>query len=588
MRNKKRLLSIIFLLLILGSLPLIIIFTKKRTQLKSGAYFYGAYDVFCEESASAPVSVSEYTENYNEATGEYTLQWTVKNNTQETLKLHTERYSCRCSDPNALATPAELQGVDSAFTGRICVGNWPTTTTSNPPTAAEVNKPWNYCEYEYEADLSKIADDTATQTEKQTRAQATSGIAGGPLVLGPGEEKFMERKVKTNGAKVNHCGSFQLTWNIAEIERSSGQACTIRRLPNQILSTIGILITGDGKVGGEDYGIWRPENVSTVGGTCEANDQVPFCKDECGNGVCQKVVCMAQGCPCPEDEDSCPQDCPRGNPGDGEKICTGNNRCEFQTFEQIRQKVANKELVISCSDGSICNVKEICSNNACVLERGAVGPNDKICSTNNNYQDPNDPTKKKNDTCIKYYNTCEGGQCVRKEGDKQSNCDPKDALACKALCYDKTCRNVEDLRKQNVPTTGLIGCAYTAIGTQPAECKKLTCDTTTKTCTKEVAVENPAKACLNDPECQGGTPPPPPPPPPPPGTDTYDACRDNTCVKIVGKPPTGEKLCNLNDPDPNARCRPVVPPPVTGVDGMALALTVVVAILGLIGIRLVM
>lgn len=33
------------------------------------------------------------------------------------------------------------------------------------------------------------------------------------------------------------------------------------------------------------------------------------CKDMCGDGVCQEIVCMAVGCPCPETPDTCPIDC---------------------------------------------------------------------------------------------------------------------------------------------------------------------------------------------------------------------------------------------------------------------------------------
>lgn len=35
----------------------------------------------------------------------------------------------------------------------------------------------------------------------------------------------------------------------------------------------------------------------------------PICRDLCGDGVCQEVVCMAIGCPCAETHQSCPQDC---------------------------------------------------------------------------------------------------------------------------------------------------------------------------------------------------------------------------------------------------------------------------------------
>lgn len=33
------------------------------------------------------------------------------------------------------------------------------------------------------------------------------------------------------------------------------------------------------------------------------------CKDLCGNGKCEEIVCMAIGCPCSESHESCPQDC---------------------------------------------------------------------------------------------------------------------------------------------------------------------------------------------------------------------------------------------------------------------------------------
>ena len=33
------------------------------------------------------------------------------------------------------------------------------------------------------------------------------------------------------------------------------------------------------------------------------------CKNLCGDGTCQEIVCMAIGCPCSENKESCPQDC---------------------------------------------------------------------------------------------------------------------------------------------------------------------------------------------------------------------------------------------------------------------------------------
>lgn len=33
------------------------------------------------------------------------------------------------------------------------------------------------------------------------------------------------------------------------------------------------------------------------------------CKDLCGDGKCQEMVCMAVGCPCAESKTTCPTDC---------------------------------------------------------------------------------------------------------------------------------------------------------------------------------------------------------------------------------------------------------------------------------------
>jgi hypothetical protein len=34
-----------------------------------------------------------------------------------------------------------------------------------------------------------------------------------------------------------------------------------------------------------------------------------LCKDMCGDGKCQEIVCMGSGCPCAESPRICPQDC---------------------------------------------------------------------------------------------------------------------------------------------------------------------------------------------------------------------------------------------------------------------------------------
>lgn len=42
-------------------------------------------------------------------------------------------------------------------------------------------------------------------------------------------------------------------------------------------------------------------------GDCKKGER--FCKDLCGDGICQEIVCMAVGCPCAETPESCPKDC---------------------------------------------------------------------------------------------------------------------------------------------------------------------------------------------------------------------------------------------------------------------------------------
>ena len=34
-----------------------------------------------------------------------------------------------------------------------------------------------------------------------------------------------------------------------------------------------------------------------------------FCENQCGDGQCDEIVCQAEGCPCAETPENCPQDC---------------------------------------------------------------------------------------------------------------------------------------------------------------------------------------------------------------------------------------------------------------------------------------
>ena len=49
-------------------------------------------------------------------------------------------------------------------------------------------------------------------------------------------------------------------------------------------------------------------DVTTTRKTVES-DNASFCTDMCGDGKCAEVVCMAQGCPCIENSENCPEDC---------------------------------------------------------------------------------------------------------------------------------------------------------------------------------------------------------------------------------------------------------------------------------------
>lgn len=49
--------------------------------------------------------------------------------------------------------------------------------------------------------------------------------------------------------------------------------------------------------------------VEQVGSDEAVGEGTKVCEDNCGNGVCEEVVCEAVGCPCAETVISCPQDC---------------------------------------------------------------------------------------------------------------------------------------------------------------------------------------------------------------------------------------------------------------------------------------
>lgn len=49
--------------------------------------------------------------------------------------------------------------------------------------------------------------------------------------------------------------------------------------------------------------------------TDEEEDRIkppPSCRDQCGNGACEEIVCLSTDCPCSETAETCPADCASG------------------------------------------------------------------------------------------------------------------------------------------------------------------------------------------------------------------------------------------------------------------------------------
>jgi hypothetical protein len=43
--------------------------------------------------------------------------------------------------------------------------------------------------------------------------------------------------------------------------------------------------------------------------TLKPGQNFTHCVNNCGNGVCQNIVCFSSGCPCAETQANCSQDC---------------------------------------------------------------------------------------------------------------------------------------------------------------------------------------------------------------------------------------------------------------------------------------
>jgi len=72
------------------------------------------------------------------------------------------------------------------------------------------------------------------------------------------------------------------------------------------------VLAGKYRIKSEIFDQNTPENKQTIYSnefTIKEKDETAGCKNLCGDGVCQEIVCMAIGCPCAETKESCSHDC---------------------------------------------------------------------------------------------------------------------------------------------------------------------------------------------------------------------------------------------------------------------------------------
>lgn len=61
---------------------------------------------------------------------------------------------------------------------------------------------------------------------------------------------------------------------------------------------------------GADGIVYTPDSLPQQESSPAQEPRRSLCDDRCGNGICEEVVCLAEGCPCAESHERCPGDCP--------------------------------------------------------------------------------------------------------------------------------------------------------------------------------------------------------------------------------------------------------------------------------------
>jgi len=63
------------------------------------------------------------------------------------------------------------------------------------------------------------------------------------------------------------------------------------------------------QIGCDETNNWCNSPFSKLSVTPKSPTSERICRDECGNGACQEIVCLGAGCPCPESHENCVSDC---------------------------------------------------------------------------------------------------------------------------------------------------------------------------------------------------------------------------------------------------------------------------------------
>ncbi|MCC7570705.1 DUF333 domain-containing protein [Candidatus Micrarchaeota archaeon] len=132
----------------------------------------------------------------------------------------------------------------------------------------------------------------------------------------------------TYGNGCGACAAGMVSWIIGECESNPAQIANPAsvyceqnggtvELRDFISGTKGFCVFVDGS---------ECEEWAYYNGACDKGES--FCKDFCGDGICQEIVCEAVGCPCAETWETCSEDCDSGE----FDFANSNNKFAFDYY----------------------------------------------------------------------------------------------------------------------------------------------------------------------------------------------------------------------------------------------------------------